>query len=143
MRARVRRFAAKYWPLFTLWCVAIVLVRWWLNAHGFSPSKDAWLLFCVAMLIVVSVCITVVETEKWTIRGLGVLGLIAFSGGLYGLTGSVALWDWHTLTQHDFNWLRATIIVSAPLLLISQLIYIGGGVRARWQQWRTARINRP
>lgn len=133
----MRRFIHKWTP-FVIWIAVVAAVWALLNRHQFNPADDrqsAWLLFIASCVIGVSVLIMLADTAEWTIRRLGVFGLVLFGGLLYGLTTSVGLWRWTTLTQSDFNWVRALIIVSTPLLAISQVRYL----YARIHDWRERR----
>lgn len=135
------RRAVRKWAPFVVWVAVIVGVWALLNRHRFNPANDrpsAWLLFLASCVIGISVLIMLADTAKWTIRRLGVFGLVLFGGLLYGLSASVALWRWTVLTQRDLNWIRALILVSSPLLLISQIRY----VVARLADWRQRRKER-
>jgi hypothetical protein len=133
----VQRFARK-WAPFVGWLIVVVSVRALLNRHHFDLQHDrpsAWMLFVASVVIGISVLIMLADTAQWSVRRLGVFGLVVFGGLLYGLSASVALWHWTVLSQHDFNWIRALILVSSPMLFVSQIRYLA----ARVGQWRERR----
>lgn len=131
----------KRWGLFAGWLLAIFAVWLLLQHHEFADRNDrdtATLLFVAACVIGVSVLIMFVETTQWTARRLGVFGLILFDCLLYGLTSSIALWRWTALTNSRLNVLRALLLVSATLLVISQARYLSEGARDRWRAGKDA-----
>jgi hypothetical protein len=134
---RLRRVISWYW-LLALWIAAVLVTRHLLDAHGFNPRKDAWLIFSACSVVSISILIMLIQVRPWTIRALGILGLACFDAGLYGLSSSINLWHWHTATRHDANLLIALLLVSAPLLLLSQIKYGVDGCR----EWRKRRRDR-
>lgn len=137
MRAVVRK-----WTPFVGFVVIVVCVWALLNRHRFNLNNDrpsAWLLFLASCVIGVSLLIMLADTGEWTIRRLGVFGIVAFGALLYALSASVALWHWTVITQRDLNWPRALLLVSTPLLAISQIRYLA----ARIADWRQRKKERP
>jgi hypothetical protein len=133
----VQRFARK-WAPFAGWILVVVSVWALLNRHHFDPQNDrsdAWMAFVAAVVVFVSILIMLVDTAQWSIRRLGVFGLVLSVCLLYALIASVTLWHWTVASQRDYNWIRTLLLVSSPLLFISQLRYIA----ARIGEWRERR----
>lgn len=115
------------------WLAAVVVTRELLNRYRFNPHdpNDTRLLFAVAVIIGISVVIMLIETRIWTPRKAGIWGLILFDALFYGIfLSGASIWHIH-LSQHDQNWYRALLIVSGPLLLLSQVRHGVARLRAR------------
>lgn len=133
----MRRLVARYWPLLLCGC-AVLLLRELLVRLTFSATTDGALMLTLGMVISVSVLIMLVQTAEWTLRALGVFGLIMFDAAYYGLNGMLALWAWPPVTPGLLATLRAMIIIAAVLLLTSQILHLGRGARCRWRKRREA-----
>lgn len=133
----IRRLRDRYWPL-AMGFLAVLLVREVLTHLDFSRTTDGWLLLILGMVISISVVIMIWDIEDWTLRALGVFGLIAFDAAYYSLNGTTTLWDAPEITDGITNGLRAMIIVAAALLFTSQVIYIRHRVRCWWRKRKRA-----
>lgn len=119
------------------WLFAVIVTREILNQHQFNPRDrdDLRLLFGIGVIIGISVVIMLAETRCWTLRKSGIFGLVLFDALFYGLfLSSAPLFDLH-FSQHTQNWFRALLIVSGPLLLLSQIRHGISELRA----WRARR----
>jgi hypothetical protein len=126
----MRRLLGRYWPLL-LGLLAVLLVRQVLLHLTFSATTDAMLMLTLGTIISISVLIMLLQTDDWTLRALGVFGLIVFDAAYYNLNGTIGLWGWPPVTPGLLSTLRAMIVVAAVLLLTSQILHIGRSIRCR------------
>ena len=133
----MRRLLCRFWPLLA-GLLAVLAVRELIIGLTFSNRSDGTLMLTLGIIISISVLIMLVSTQEWTLRALGVFGLILFDAAYYGINGTLNLWGWPPITDGLLATLRAMIIVAAILLLTSQVRHIGHGLRCRWRKRREA-----
>lgn len=132
---RLRAWTLHLWPL-ALFLVVVALVVAILQWKHFNPQHDPvdeWLLLIMALTGFVGLGIMVVRTEDWTIRAIGVFGYIAAASLLFVLFERAAIWD-DQFTSLQLDVVRALFLVGAPLWLIGQFRFIGGGIATRWRR---------
>ena len=107
---------AHYLPLFVLASVLVWLLL--LTVRADNPRLDLFVYGEIALAAAIAVTIMVWNTRKWTVRGLGLLGLMLAIMLLYtpGLLRELSLM--HDMTPNWFTqFRRALLIVSGPCLL--------------------------
>lgn len=100
--------------------IALVTVIWWLMllVADRVPKIDLWIGGGIALACGTAAIIMILGTQRWTTRGLGLLGLMVAIVLLYlplplrelGLMGASPEWFIHLR--------RAILIVSGPFILI-------------------------
>src|SRR4051812_39455053 len=130
MTARLRRLAARFWPLVPT-ALLVICVYIYFNRHDTTTRTLAWILLVAGLSYAFASIVLLWFTQRWALRGQGQLCTMIGDAVLY-TSVSISILHGHRLDKSYTDAVRSLLVVGGPLLVAGLFWWI-------FKEWRTRR----